>query len=344
MPAHLLYGERFLVAEALKELQQQVGPSEALEANSHRMSAAQISLAQLKAVCDAVPFLAEKRLVIVDGLFSMFERRRRGSGRATAQPRSTTNPSGWEGLEDYLQIMPPSTLLVFVEASLSSANPLVKRLRAIIQVRGFPTPSGEALARWARNRISMKGGSITPGAITLLTRTVGGNLWALDTETDKLTLYCFDRPIEEADVRLLVSQVREASVFAAIDALLEGRTAVALPLVRRLREQGAEFSYIVSMIARQLRLVVLARESLEQGLGVAEIGKRLNIGPDFALRRTLAQARKHSQRSLVGLYQRLLESDLAVKGGVLDEETALDFLIGGVSTSSVAGYPSSFQS
>ncbi len=331
MPAYLLYGDSFLVAEALKELQQQVGPSEVLDANRHLLVANEVGLAQVKAVCDAVPFLAEKRLVIVEGLFSLLEARRRGSGRAVSQPKSTTTPSGWEGLESYLPVLPPSTLLVFVDGRLSPGNSLLKRLRALLQVRDYPALIGETLARWLRNQVSIKGGEITPGAIALLSKRVGGNLWALDTELDKLTLYCSDRPIEEADVRLLVSQVREASIFAAIDALLEGRIGVALPLVHRLREEGAEFSYIVSMIARQLRLVVLARERLEQGLGSAEIGKRLNIRPDFVLRKTLAQAKRHPQRSLIELYQRLLESDLAVKRGALNEEVALDLLVGSIS-------------
>lgn len=336
MPAYLLYGDSFLVADAFKELQPQVGPVEVLDANTHRLLAAETGLAQLKGVCDAVPFLAEKRLVVVEGLFSMFEPRRRGSARGAAQPRGATTPSGWDGLEGYLQVMPPSTLLVFLDGKLRSGNSLLRRVRALLQVRELPTPVREDLARWVRNRVSDKGGRLTPGAISLLSQMVGGNLWALDTELEKLTLYCTDRPIEEADVRLLVSQVREASIFAAIDALLEGRTAAALPLIRRLQQDGAEFSYLVSMIARQLRLVVLAREMLEQGLGEGKIGERLSIGPDFAVRRTVAQARRHPSGRLIDLYQRLLESDLAVKRGALEEELALDLLVAGLSTPSVA--------
>ena len=44
----------------------------------------------------------------------------------------------------------------------------------------------------------------------------------MDNELEKLTLYAGERPIEEGDVRLLVPQSREASVFSAVDAFWRG--------------------------------------------------------------------------------------------------------------------------
>ena len=337
MPAHLLYGDSFFVAEALQELQRQVGPPEVLDANSHRFVASQAALDQLKGVCDAMPFLAEKRLVVVEGLFYMFDARGRRPRRRAASSRGADTLSSWDGLDSYLELIPPSTILVFLDGRLNRGNPLLRRVRELLQVREFSPLTREVLARWIRDRISAKGGNVTPGAIALLSQMVGNNLWALDMELEKLTLYSTDRSIEEADVRLLVSQVREASIFTAIDAMLDDKIGIALPLIRQLREEGAEFSYVLSMIARQLRLVILAREMLERGLAGQQIGGRLGIGPDFAIKRTLAQARKHTHKKLVGLYQRLLESDLAVKSGNLDEELALDLLVGGLLSPSPSG-------
>ena len=337
MPAHLLYGDSFFVAEAFRELQRLVGPPEMLDANSHRFVASQTNLDQLKGLCDAMPFLAEKRLVVVEGLFSMFEARgRRPRGRA-ASSRGADTLSSWKGLDSYLELMPSSTILVFLDGRLNRGNSLLRKVRELLQVRELLPLTREALARWIRDRVSAKGGKVTPGAIALLSQMVGNNLWALDMELEKLTLYSTQRSIQEADVRLLVSQVREANIFAAIDALLDDKISIALPLMRRLREEGTEFSHVVSMIARQLRLVVLAREMLEHGLAGQQIGGRLGIGPDFAVKRTLAQARNHTHKKLVGLYQRLLETDLAVKSGKLDEELALDLLVGGLPSSSLSG-------
>ena len=327
MPAHILYGDSFLVAQALRDIQAKVGVPEVLEANSHRVSGAQVDMGQLRALCSAVPFLAEHRLVIVEGLLSLFnsrDRRRRSSPAASRS--SSTN---WEDLPGYISNeMSPTTLLVFVEAELSKGNSLLEKLRPTAQIQALPTPSGEGLARWVRNRVAEKNAQITPGAIRLLSQMVGGNLWTMENELEKLALYVGDRAIEEKDVGSLVSQAREASIFSAVDALLEGRTAVSLQLVHRLRDDGVEFPTIVSMIARQLRLVTLARDLIDRGHGEKDIGGRLGLTHDFIVRKTLEQARRHSWGSLKWLYGRLMEADLAVKRGRLDQDVALEILIG----------------
>ena len=328
MPVQVVYGDSFLVAGALKELKAQIGPSEVWEANFHQIAAADASLSSLMPVCDAIPFLAEKRLVLVEGALSALERR---DGRTGSRGRGapTQAASTWEGLEDYVSRMPPTTSLVFADGAVRRGNPFLERLRPVAQVIELPTPNGEALARWVRTATTAKGGSINPGAIALLCRLVGPNLFALDGELEKLILYADGSSIEESHVRQLVSQAREASIFTVVDAILEGRSKIALNSAARLFEGGADFSYIVAMLARQLRLVLLARDFAEQGHSWPEVGRRLNIGAEFALRKTLDQAKRHSRPGLVRLYERLLEADLAVKQGKLEEEVALELLVAG---------------
>ena len=350
MPAHLLYGDNFLVSEALGEFREKVGPPDLLDANNHRISGAQVDLGQLRAVCSAMPFLADRRLVVVDGLLGLFEsrpRRRRSpasAGRAGSAGQARGAPSLWKELPKYIgEEMALTTELVFQEGEVSSGNPLFRMLRPALQVREFPTPSGEGLGRWIRNRVGEKSARITPGAIALLTQLVGGSLWTMDSELEKLALYARDREIEEGDVRSLVSGAREANIFAAVDALLEGRTAVALRLVHRLREDGAELHYIIAMTARQLRLVTIARDLIDRGHKVREIGQRLGLTREFVLNKTMEQARKHSWHTLESLYGRLMEADLTVKQGRMDQDVALEILAGQPPTPTASARPSGYR-
>ena len=328
MPAHLVYGDSYLASRALKSLEELVGPRDVLEANSHHLSGPQLDLAKLRAHCDAVPFLAEYRLVMVEGLLGVFEpRRRRGRNAPGIAGRSSV--ADWVDLPGYIgESMPPTTLLVFVEGEVSKGNPLLAKLRSAVEVQELPTPKGEALARWIRNRLSETGVKIAPGAIRLLSQFVGSNLWTLNGELEKLAIYVGDRGIEEADIRLLVPQAREENVFAAVDAFLEGKPAVALRLIHRLREEGAESTYILIMVARQLRMVTLARDLMDRNVGEKDIGQRLGAGPEFVVRKTIRQARSLPWSSLKRLYQKLVEADLAIKQGRLGQDLALDILIG----------------
>ena len=326
MPVHVVYGDSFLVASALRELKQEVGPPEVWEANCHHIPADQASVASLKPVCDAVPFLAQMRLVIVEGLLATMETRD-GSGqrrRAGGPGRAATN---WDGLEAYLGAIPATTLLVFVDGALRRQNPLLERLRPLAQVREMATPSGEALSRWIRTIAASREAHINPGAIGLLSRLVGPNLWLLYNELEKLALYAAGAPISEVYVRELVPQAREATIFNVVDGVLEGRYATAFRAIVSLREGGAEFSYVIAMMARQLRQVLLARELLDGGCPQTEMGHKLHITARFALQKTVEQAKRHSRQGLVRLYEELLETDLAVKQGRMGEDLALQLFV-----------------
>ena len=127
---------------------------------------------------------------------------------------------------------------------------------------------------------------------------------------------------------MMVSQVREASIFAAVDAMIDGRPSVALRLLHQLRGDGREAPYIIAMVERQLRLLALARDSIDKGVPRNEIGGRLGTSSDFVIRKTLEQARRHSWRNIIGRYNQLLETDLAIKQGRLEPDLALELLVG----------------
>ena len=164
MPILVLHGDSFLVAEKLAQIRQKLGPEHLLESNTHKLTGNSVTLEHLRAVSSAMPFLAEYRLVVVEGLLGSFEARgpRRRSGGS-----SKTWLARWEGLANYAGEVPPTTQLVFVDELLRANNPLLKALAGNAEVQRFSVPRGEELARWIRDRAKSKGASISPGALRL---------------------------------------------------------------------------------------------------------------------------------------------------------------------------------
>jgi DNA polymerase-3 subunit delta len=184
------------------------------------------------------------------------------------------------------------------------------------------------LARWVKGTIEAKGGSISPAANRSITDLVGNDLWTLNQELEKLALYCAGREIQESDVGEMVSQVREASIFTAVDAMIEGRPGVSLRLLHQLKQDGKEALYVISMVERQLRLLALARDAMDRGVPQSELKGRLGTSSDFVVRKTAEQARRHSMPEIIRRYNQLLEADLAIKRGKLEPELALELLVG----------------
>ena len=150
----------------------------------------------------------------------------------------------------------------------------------------------------------------------------------LDQELEKLALYCSGREIQESDVGKMVSQVQETSIFAAVDAMIDGRPGVAMRLLHQLKEDGREAPYIIGMVERQLRLLALARDAVDRGVPQSELKGRLGTSSDFVVRKTTEQARRHSMPEIIWRYNRLLETDLAIKRGKLEPDLALELLVG----------------
>jgi len=330
LPVHLLHGDSFLVPRRLDELIAEAGASDVLEANRHRLTASQAKPGELLSMCNALPFMDDYRLVVVEGLLGTAESQ--GRGRDRGRGRGSSSDSGvagqWQALGDAIPQMPDTTILVFTDGALGANNPLLRMLRPVAQVEELSAPSGEALARWIKSAVEAKGASISPSANQSITDLVGNDLWTLDQELEKLALYCSGREIQENDVGEMVSQVREANIFVAVDAMIDGRPGVALRLLHQLKEDGKEAPQIIGMVERQLRLLALARDAIDRGLPQSEMKGRLGTSSDFVVRKTSEQARRHSMPEIIWRYNRLLETDLAIKRGRMEPDLALELLVG----------------
>ena len=248
MPVHLLHGEGFLVPKRLAEIIAEAGASDVLEANRHRLVGSQAKPGELLSMCNALPFMDDYRLVIVEGLLGTAESQGRGRRRGSSAESGVAGQ--WQALGEAIPQMPDSTVLVFTDGALSANNPLLRMLRPLAQVEELSAPSGEALSRWVKTTVEAKGASISPSANRSITDLVGNDLWTLDQELEKLALYCSGREIQETDVGEMVSQVREANIFVAVDAMIDGRPGVALRLLHQLKEDGKEAPQIIGMVER----------------------------------------------------------------------------------------------
>ncbi len=323
---YLLYGEDdFSAHQALDEIKKTVGDETALATNTAVLDGSQVSVEEIKRVSETIPFLAEKRLVIINGLLGRFETRH-GSGR------KKTGGSGRRGeyqpLAECLANLPVFTSVVLLDGKTDPKNPLFRQLSGQATVKSFPLLRGEYLTSWIQGKVRLAGSSITESAVELLARFVGGNLWVMTSEIEKLALFAAGRRIEEEDVRQVVSYAQEASVFTMVDAILEFRVGTAQRLLQQLLQQGASPAYLLVMVVRQVRIIVRVKELRRQRRSEIEIKNRLGIINDFVYRKALEQSARYSLERLKEVYHRLLEADLSMKTGQYDPELALNILLG----------------
>ena len=322
---YILYGhDDFSLSQALGKIKADLGDRETVATNTTRLEGQHLALSELRNKCYTAPFLSSHRLVMVDGLLGRFEVKQN-------KPRSSKGKSGnglgeWEGLDSYIKRMPETTVLVLVDEEVKGSNPLLKKLSPLAEVRAFPLLRGGDLRSWIRQRVKAEGGDITSQAVNLLAELIGGDLWAMDGEIQKLLLYSQERPVSENDVRQLVSCIQEANIFALVDAVAEGRTELAQRILHRLYDEGVAPTYILAMISRQFRLIAQVRD-LGKGLSRLQIQDRLGLKSSYSLDKTLSQARLYDFEGVKRAYDKLLETDLAIKTGKYSDKLALELLV-----------------
>jgi DNA polymerase-3 subunit delta len=323
---HVLIGEDdYSLRRALEEIKQSVGDAASLMTNTTILDGKSVTPEQVHGASGTMPFLADKRLVIIEGLLERFEPKARTSRKKAS--RQDTPSEEYRAIAEAMKNLPPFTELVIIGGKIKAGNPLLRELSPLARVRNFRSLNHTQLRQWIERRIRAAGSSISPQAATVLVRFVGNDLWAMANEVDKLVLFTAGRRIEEADVTAIVSSAREDSVFSMVDAVLEFRTGAAQSLLQQMFRQGMAPAHLLVMLSRQVRIILQVREMRAQGQSKGDVQTKLGLNSEFVLRKAWEQADKYSPSRLHELYHRLLDTDISIKTGRMDGEIALNVLV-----------------
>jgi len=324
---YVFYGtDEFSRSETLNTFKQRLGPPDTVDLNTTVLDKASTSLSEIRHACDAIPFLAEKRLVIVMNLLTRLTPK---EGRKLTESQKAYR----RALCEYLPALPETTRLVFVdEGNLPARHPVVKLAREHDRgyLKRFEPPSDDALPAWIRKRVHMAGAEIEEEAAFQLGALVHGNLRLLDQEITKLATYTDrERPITLHDVELLVPYAKEALIWDLVDAMGRRDQKVATEMLHTLLDADQHPLYLLTMIVRQFRLLIQVKDLESRGASQQEVIQRLHLHP-FPAGKLHRQATQFTLDDLKKVYRHLLDTDVAIKTGEIDAALALDLLVAGL--------------
>ena len=319
---YVLFGnDSYSVREALREINLSLSND---FFNTEVLEGEKISINEFNIACETVPFLSDKRVVVVNGLLERFEVPKKQS--RVKRPSRVNQVKEWQSFADTINTLPETTILILIDGDASHSNPLVKAISEKGTIKQFNLLKYRELIGWIKERIKNAGGAASPAAVEALAKLVGSDLWTLSNEIAKLISYTDGNVIQEIDVNNLVSNAQESSVFVLVDAVLSGKASVAQEIVRQLLNNGAAPNYLLTMLSRQIRLAVLTKDMLRDKKTESTIQFNLNL-PDYPFRKTMEQARKYSFEQLKVFYEKLLETDISLKTGKISDKLALNILV-----------------
>ena len=313
--------DEFAIDQAVAELKAKLGDSPNAAMNFSELDGRSVSYDELSTAASTMPFLADRRVVVLTYPLERF-------GKEPERGK----------LVRLLEGLPETAALALVEyRPLTSwkdrrdnkihwLEAWALEAKDRVYFKTCSLPKGEGMVRWIVTRARDKGGSISNKGAEGLANLVGSDTRTADHELDKLLLYVdYKRPVEIDDVLALTAYEGEGDIFGLVDALGErdGRTAI-----KKLHELLGDRDplSILGMIVRQFRLLIQAREILDQGYEENEVIKRIKVYKRVGEKIT-AQARKFDLQTLESIYRRLLEVDLAIKSSEMEGDQILDVFI-----------------
>jgi DNA polymerase-3 subunit delta len=296
-PFYVVHGdEAFLKRQVLDALRQGIlgDADDGFALTRHSGDSA--TYADVMSDVETIPFLAPRRVVIVEAADAFVSKYRGHLEKFVSKPC----PTGTLILE--VRTWPSNTRLA---KALGADATLVCKALTTQQLPG-----------WCVRRFKQVHDKVLPQqAARLLIELVGNELGLLDQELAKLAAYAGDNSkIDFDDVDKLVGRSRMADAFKIFEWIAAANSAEALRHLGRLFDQGEDamrilgaFSYELRRIARAYRLNQIG-QSLQSALQAVGY-------PPFAVGRAEQLLRHLGRRRADLIFDWLLEADQGMKGG-----------------------------
>lgn len=263
----------------------------------------------------AAPFLAEKRMVVVEHVL--------------ASSNKELQQALLEKVEE--QAIPDTTILVLVEHQEKFKTKLAKQLFERLSkekfAQQFSSLTGAQLAGWIASEVQSRSGSIERNAAQHIAMHAG-DMWRIHSLIDQLCAYKQGKEITIADVELFVEKQADDNIFTLVDAIVGKRKKDVFAMLEQQYNNGKDAGYIFAMLLRQFRILLELRELIDTGNNMRDPGlaKAMGLHP-FVVKKSIPAAQKFSLEQLHNIYDQLLSIDIKTKKGLANQRLLIDVFV-----------------
>ena len=261
-------------------------------------------------LAETMPFFADRRVIVLENTWLF--------GKKSSET---------EALADYLEKLPETTYLIFVEEDPAGTTRLMKQIRKLGFVLECSTPEETDLKKWVVVQLRTRGQQISGRGLDALISSAGDDMLNIQNELNKLSDYCYGRElITDEDVRAVCSVRVKDRIFDMISAIANHDTDQALRIYADLTLLKTPPQVILSLMTRQFNQLLQAGELL-QSHSESETASMLKINPYVLSKRIRPTLRGYSRASLVQALQDCVQVNMDYRSGKIDPKVAVEKLI-----------------
>jgi DNA polymerase-3 subunit delta len=330
-PIYVLHGsESFLMDEFLQYAKNQLLDENAIDFNFQAFDLNEVPIQQVIQEAETLPFIGDRRVVI--GTNALFLTSAKVSGGPDHELGA---------LQSYID-NPSDTCVLFLmidQEKLDERKKIVKSLRELGVVFSFLPLKDIELVGWMKRKAQQVEATLEDETARLLHQFVGNDLRRLQQEINKLSTYVGrNGQITTEAVTQLTSRSLEQDIFHLIAKVISSEVDAALrmyfdllkskdePTRNREQQRGKDPLAILSLLARQFRIILQVKVLMNKGYSQQQIASTLGIHP-YPVKLAAEQSQRVSESALRQILVYLSEEDYRIKTGKVDKVLSLELFI-----------------
>jgi len=283
------------------------------------LDATKVEPGKILSEISSAPFLAEKRMIIIENILSLSDKEFLGGIVKKVEEES----------------FPETNIIIFWQgenkSKVKEADLLEKLLVKIKYAKEFPLLVGAHLMQWVKNEVPARGGNVSTPALSFLVTNAVGDMWTLNSLLDQLVAYKNGEEIDLKAVGEFLDEKVDDNVFNMVNAIVTGNKKQALKLLQEQRRLGEDDFKLFGLIIWQFRALLSLRDLFENDDRMTSdlAAKKTGLNP-FVVKKSWPLVKNFTSDKLKTLYQGIIEMDLKAKTGQADLSLMLDLFVGRV--------------
>ncbi len=331
-PVYLVLGEERLlvdrVVSALREATQKGGIA-GFNEDKFTVGEASATAGAVIGAAKSLPMMAKLRYVMVRGL-DRWEKKSDENDEAaetTKGKKGKPESSPLDDLADYVKDPVPSTVMVLVSPKLNGVRRLVTAAKKGGFIVNCEQLSRQALPGWIEATAKGKGHAISAEVADYLAEIAGPDLGYVNDAIERLSLFVGQKqPITEDAVALIVTRVRQSTVWELIDLLGKRRLAPVLGTLADVYDPRDGGLKLLGALTWSIRQLVKFESALKGGGDPREAAARAGM-PPFRAQESAQVIRGMPPGTLARWLKLLAHADLSLKSSRRPAQAVLEAML-----------------
>ena len=304
---YVLYGQEAYLQKQYRDKLVTALIGEGDTMNFWHVQGKEYSIPQLIDFAETMPFLAERRVIVMEGTGVL-----KGSA---------------DGLAEYFAAPCETTTWILVESECDKRSKLFKACDKAGLCVEFGAQDEATLKKWVLGIIGREGKQITGQTLELFLEKTGTDMNIIRLELEKLLCYTMEKAvIERIDVEAVCITRITSHIFDMVDAIgIRDRRKV-LALYNELQALREPPIRILFLIGRHMNILLQIKDLKKRGVDNKTMAAKVGV-PPFAVGKYLKQAGLYKGAQLKQALERCIQADEAIKTGALQDKMSVELLI-----------------